>query len=104
LTGTGPVSFEPTLALDGGGDGLKKIFELCRQLNGKLRPRGSLLLEIGQGQAEAVVACLRDLFPSALIEIALDLSGIERVVSLSLTHDCHDAKLDWVSPEFKPEL
>ena len=85
LTGTGPVSFEPALALDGGGDGLGKIFELCRQLNGKLRPQGSLLLEIGQGQAEAVVACLRDLFPSALIEIALDLSGIERVVRLTLT-------------------
>jgi len=76
--------FEPALALSGGADGLEKIRQLCQQVNNKLRPRGCLLLEIGQGQERAVVTLLRGLFPSAEIEVESDLSGINRVVSLHL--------------------
>jgi release factor glutamine methyltransferase len=79
------ISFEPLLALDGGGDGTEKIRRLCRQLAGKLRPGGFLLLEIGQGQAKAVTTLLDELFPAGKIRLLPDLSGIERVVSLSLT-------------------
>ncbi len=79
------TSFEPRLALNGGADGLEKIRQLCCQVSYKLRPDGSLLLEIGQGQGRAVTTLLRSLFPPAKIEIAPDLSGIERVVSLTLT-------------------
>jgi release factor glutamine methyltransferase len=78
------VRFEPRLALDGGGDGMGKIRRLCRQLSGKLRPGGCLLLEIGEGQGVAVTTLLNNLFPGAKIEVVPDLSGIERVVSLSL--------------------
>jgi len=78
-------SFEPQLALNGGPDGLEKIRRLCRQVSDKLRPEGCLLLEIGQGQARAVTAFLHSLFTFARIEVAPDLSGIGRVVSLSLT-------------------
>ena len=80
-------SVEPQLALNGGLDGLGKIRRLCHQVSDKLRPEGCLLLEIGQGQARAVTALLNSLFPFAKIEVALDLSGIDRVVSLSLA-DC----------------
>jgi len=76
--------FEPALALSGGADGLEKICQLCHQVDNKLRPRGCLLLEIGQGQEGAVVTSLRRLFPSAEIEVESDLSGIDRVVSLHL--------------------
>ncbi|MDP2931421.1 MAG: peptide chain release factor N(5)-glutamine methyltransferase, partial [Chloroflexota bacterium] len=76
---------EPRLALDGGADGLDKIVQLCRQVGGKLRPPGSLLLEIGQGQGGAVTGILRRLFPTAKVEVFPDLSGIERLVSLTLT-------------------
>jgi len=76
--------FEPILALNGGANGLEKIRQLCRQLNGKLCPTGYLLLEIGQGQCRAAITLLRSLFPSDKIEVELDLSGIERVVSLYL--------------------
>ncbi len=93
LPHTGPVSFEPIVALDGGPAGLEKIRRLCRQASGKLAPRGCLLLEVGQGQAAAVTACLRGLFPSAAIAVTPDLSGIERVVSLCLTPDYLDARL-----------
>ena len=78
------TSFEPRLALDGGADGLEKIHQLCRLVSYKLRPDGCLLLEIGQGQGTEVTTLLRSLFPSAKIEVAPDLSGIERVVSLAL--------------------
>ncbi len=79
------VSFEPQLALNGGSDGLEKISQLCNQVSGNLNPKGYLLLEIGQGQKEAVTTILRSLFPSARIEITPDLSGIDRMVSLVLT-------------------
>jgi len=78
------TSFEPMLALNGGRDGLDKIRRLCRQLSDRLLPGGHLLLEIGQGQRKAVTAFLRSLFPSAEIEVTPDLSGIDRVLSLSL--------------------
>jgi release factor glutamine methyltransferase len=78
------ANFEPLLALNGGSDGLEKIRQLCRQANTKLCPDGCLLLEIGQGQRRAVTTFLRSLFPSAKIEVTPDLSGIERVVSLTL--------------------
>ena len=77
--------FEPGLALDGGDDGLEKVRQLCRQANGKLNAGGCLMVEIGQGQHEAVTNLLRRLFPSAQIEVTPDPGGIERVVSLNLS-------------------
>ncbi len=81
------VNFEPLLALNGGSDGLEKIHQLCCQANNKLYPDSYLLLEIGQGQRRAVTTFLRSLFPSAKIEVTPDLSGIDRVVSLTLLSD-----------------
>jgi release factor glutamine methyltransferase len=87
LPRTGPLSFEPVLALDGGPDGAAKIDALCYQAGSRLRPGGCLILEIGQGQAKAVTTILHKVFPSARIEVFPDLSGIERVVSMCLTQD-----------------
>ncbi len=78
-------SFEPLLALDGGAEGTESIAKLCRQARHKLSGGGSMLLEIGQGQSETVTALLESLFPDGAIGVFPDLSGIERVVSLSLT-------------------
>jgi release factor glutamine methyltransferase len=78
--------FEPRLALDGGSDGMERIRQLCRQLDNKLQPNGFLLLEIGEGQGRGVTTLLHDLFPSSKIEVMPDLSGIDRVVSLSLAN------------------
>ncbi|MFC2021041.1 peptide chain release factor N(5)-glutamine methyltransferase [Chloroflexota bacterium] len=82
------LSFEPFEALSGGLDGLDKIRRLCTRLADTRRPGGWLLLEIGQGQGEAVTAFLISLFPSAKMELIPDLSGIERVVSLKPPLDC----------------
>ncbi len=85
--------FEPRIALAGGEDGLDKIRQLCRQVGDRLRPEGCLLVEIGLEQGKAVTTSLHSLFPSAEIEVIPDLSGIDRVVNLRLTHNCPDAKL-----------
>ena len=82
LLSISPLNFEPRLALNGGSDGLEKIQQLCRQASSKLRPEGCLFMEIGQGQSNAVTTSLRNLFPSAKIELVSDLSSIDRVVSL----------------------
>ena len=80
-----PPTGEPPLALNGGAEGLDKVYQLCHELSSKLHPRGSALLEIGQGQGKPVATLLGSLFPSARIEVTPDFSGIERVVSLLLT-------------------
>ena len=85
LPRSGPLGFEPALALIGGKDGLDKIKSLCRQAGEKLNKGGCLLLEIGEGQAKAVFAILREVYPAATIEVHKDLAGFERVVSLYLT-------------------
>ena len=98
------ANFEPLLALDGGSDGLEKIYQLCQQVTDMLRPDGYLLLEIGQGQGKGVTTYLHSLFSSAKIKIAPDLSGIERVVSLRLTHNpAGDKLINWVLPENKEQ-
>ncbi|MEJ7799851.1 MAG: HemK/PrmC family methyltransferase [Ilumatobacter sp.] len=50
---------EPTIALDGGPDGLDIVRQLARAACEALRPGGWLLTEIGGGQAKAVEATLR---------------------------------------------
>ncbi|WP_305042109.1 peptide chain release factor N(5)-glutamine methyltransferase [Geoalkalibacter sp.] len=70
---------EPHLALDGGPDGLAAYRALAAQAPSRLRSGGSLLVEIGQGQEQAVGelftrAGLQGLFRRA------DYAGIIRVV------------------------
>ena len=80
-----PDNFEPLLALDGGAEGTESIARLCRQAKTKLSDGGSMLLEIGQGQSQTITSLLHRLFPDGATEVFRDLSGIERVVSLSLS-------------------
>jgi len=70
---------EPRVALDGGPDGLDAYRGLAACVADVLTERGELVAEIGFGQCAAV----RDLFArtgATVVEVALDLSGIERVV------------------------
>jgi release factor glutamine methyltransferase len=77
--------FEPLLALDGGIKGTEIIAKLCRQAKGRLSDDGTMLLEIGAGQAKAISSLWHHLFPDGATEVLADLSGIERVVRLSLS-------------------
>jgi release factor glutamine methyltransferase len=76
--------FEPALALDGGKEGTEKIRQLLAQSSGKLRSPGLILLEIGQGEGEAVLSLAKSHFPSARIELLPDLGGIERGVRIEV--------------------
>ena len=71
--------YEPSLALFGGGDGLRVIAQLLPAAYGALRPGGALIVEIGAGQADAVsdLARAAGFAPPALHH---DLAGIIRVV------------------------
>ena len=74
------ASPEPQLALDGGVEGLDVIERLCTGLEGRLKPGGWVLLEIGQGQAETAQRLLREALPDMQVGTINDLAGIERVV------------------------
>jgi len=78
------TDYEPVIALSGGEDGLDKIRCLLHQAPGKIRPGGCLLLEVGQGQDEAVSSIINSHFPQAGVELIPDLSGINRVMKAML--------------------
>ena len=77
------ASFEPSLALDGGKDGLELIRRLLGQLQGVLTEAGTVLLEIGSEQADEVRAAGAGLFPSWEVTIHADLAGQPRVAELA---------------------
>jgi release factor glutamine methyltransferase len=70
---------EPRIALDGGPDGLDAVRRLCLEAPALLKRSGSLALEIGFGQAEAVEELLRASGAFG-VESFPDLSGIPRVI------------------------
>jgi release factor glutamine methyltransferase len=74
------VRREPRLALDGGADGLDAYRQLVPAAQALLAPGGTLAVEVGLGQAEAVAEIFTRV---GLIETTTgaDLAGIERVVS-----------------------
>ena len=74
------VMREPKLALDGGADGLRFHRQIASQAADHLLPSGSLLLEIGFDQADAVAALLREA-GFAEIAVAKDDGGLDRVVT-----------------------
>ncbi len=77
----GSLAHEPATAVDGGPDGLDVIRRLLRAAPAALRPGGTILLEVGAGQADAV----RQLAPAgATIDARLDMAGIERVMRIGL--------------------
>ncbi len=80
LAGLAPeLHHEPALALDGGPDGLDVIRQICADAPARVERPGSLALEIGAGQSEAVAELLRAT-GAAEVETFPDLAGITRVV------------------------
>lgn len=69
---------EPHIALDGGEDGLHFYRRIAEDSPEFLREGGYLLLEVGDGQAAAVVSLLERHFTD--ITISPDMRGIERIV------------------------
>jgi len=78
------INFEPSIALAGGKSGLDTIRHLLKQVPGKLKYGGHLLLEMGQNQGQTVVSMIHSNLPHASIRLIRDLSGIDRVVEVKV--------------------
>jgi len=71
---------EPTLALDGGLDGLRVLSRLLEGGPGWLSVGGLLLVEFESSLGAPVQAAARENFPLAKIEIKKDLLGLDRLL------------------------
>jgi release factor glutamine methyltransferase len=71
--------FEPHLALKGGADGLDAYRAIAAQAPSRLSANGTLALEVGAGQADAVADLLRGA-GLEILAIRSDLAGIARCV------------------------
>lgn len=70
---------EPMMALDGTEDGLKFYRQIAKEAGSWLKPGGSIYLEIGYDQGEAVSGLLEDAgFTN--VRVVKDLPGKDRVV------------------------
>ncbi len=73
------VQFEPSMALDGGADGLDFYRIIAEKCNSNLKENGMLFLEIGEDQGEAVYEILeKQGFKE--IEVIKDMYGNNRMV------------------------
>ncbi|MBO3458113.1 peptide chain release factor N(5)-glutamine methyltransferase [Aetokthonos hydrillicola Thurmond2011] len=72
------VNHEPSLALDGGADGLASIRHLVQVSSSYLQPGGIWLIEMMAGQAHAVKEMLHNHGSYCNIQIHTDLAGIQR--------------------------
>ncbi|PWH18687.1 MAG: peptide chain release factor N(5)-glutamine methyltransferase [Anaerolineae bacterium] len=77
---------EPTLALDGGPDGLQLIRRLLDQITARQVSVRLILLEIEYRQGVAVSALARQHFPAADIQIKKDLAGQDRLAMIFLSN------------------
>ncbi len=73
---------DPHLALDGGADGLVFFRALATHALARLQPSGRLMLEIGDGQVEAVSALLLAA-GWRVLEVFPDLNNVQRIVIAS---------------------
>ncbi|HNK63556.1 MAG TPA: peptide chain release factor N(5)-glutamine methyltransferase [Anaerolineales bacterium] len=73
---------EPTLALDGGPDGLDVYRKLLTIVSGWASTQTLLLLEIEASQGESSLGLGRSLFPNSTLQIYQDLSGHDRLLEI----------------------
>lgn len=76
------IAYEPLVALDGGPDGLVQIRRLLTQAGRWLLAGGAILLEVGAGQGQEVIAFADQHYPDAKIELFQDYAGLDRIVRI----------------------
>jgi release factor glutamine methyltransferase len=72
--------YEPSLALDGGADGLDLVRRLLADATSHLRPHAVLVLEIGAAQGPQAAREAAAAMPAARITVLRDLGGYDRVL------------------------
>lgn len=73
---------EPTLALDGGTDGLDLVRRLLLQAPEVLNPGAMILLEIGSDQGQKTADLAAELLNLASVSVLKDYANLERVVQV----------------------
>ncbi len=75
---------EPTLALDGGPDGLDPFRKLFALVPDWMAPGGRILLEVESTRGAAVLSLAYDAFTAASFHLHLDLAGRDRLLEIQL--------------------
>ena len=75
---------EPTLALDGGADGLDLFRKLMKLAADWLAPNGLILLEIEATRGVQTLSLARDMFSRAELRLHQDLTGRDRLLEVQL--------------------
>jgi release factor glutamine methyltransferase len=75
---------EPTLALDGGTDGLGLYRRLLQLAPDWLAPNGVILLELEATQGIKALSLAYDMFSEATINLQQDLTGRDRLLEISI--------------------
>ncbi len=78
------LAFEPTLALDGGADGLSLIRRLFEQLPPRLSSPGLVLLETEATLGAETLTLAKKAFPQEDVSLLQDLAGLDRLVRLEV--------------------
>jgi release factor glutamine methyltransferase len=78
------VQQEPVVALDGGEDGLSFYRSIIKYSPFLLRAGGCLMMEFGDGQAQAIEEIIEAQKAFSRIEIICDLAGRERIIKVLL--------------------
>jgi release factor glutamine methyltransferase len=79
------LGFEPTMALDGGTDGLSLIRRLLEQLPSRLNRPGLVLLETEATLGAQTLALAKIAFPQADLRLLQDLAGLDRLVRIEVS-------------------
>jgi release factor glutamine methyltransferase len=77
------ASFEPTVALDGGTDGLTIIRRLLASLREALASEGVALLEIGADQGSDARAAAAEVLPDWEASVETDFAGLPRILRVT---------------------
>jgi release factor glutamine methyltransferase len=72
--------FEPSLALDGGADGLRLISRALAQTAERIAENGLVLFEIEATQGKAAQELARRFFSQAAVSVGKDLAGLDRLL------------------------
>ena len=75
---------EPTLALDGGEDGLDLFRRLIKLAPDWLAPHALILLEIEATRGLQALSLAYAMFPEAEIHLHQDLTGLDRLLEIAL--------------------
>jgi release factor glutamine methyltransferase len=78
-----PAAFEPSLALDGGPDGLALYRRLIAMLPALLAPQAPVVFEAAPGTIRPLAELVAAAFPGAHARIGSDYAGLERFLAFA---------------------